>query len=482
MRDHFSESSIEDYVKFSKELATAVCPIKAMHKNVARIELREKTGKLLRRILMKIDEDGKECEQLSLPNSKVLPKNEASDRNIVDIYTFFRQSLSNLNEEDLRDLCNFRAQVFLILQIPSDTKIARSIVMGQGKGKNLETVDEYKGLVCFTSIDNESRQDETLDKWNELCDEVGRTTVEDACTLLAQIHLSRCVKQKGNEVDIFDDYLKSVLIEKEIDGATFFDKHVKPAAQILYKFRNGQMSVLGKNPVATPSLQFLASVSKIQVSAETELVALKLLMKHIELTDPNEKLLLEDQLKKLERIALWMLLAKPDKRMRQKRIFDVMANGDYRLTSDERSEIIENLEVLDFGANQRSIKIAKAILERIEEYEMNEIHQARVVTNVEALQIEHILPQKHVDILSWTESWTDECAQQWKHKLGNLALLNQKKNSEISNGPFEKKRHCLLESPYPRTQRAGKAQQWDPRTVEEFHKETIQWAIKVWQL
>eukprot|EP00956_Cyclotella_meneghiniana_P001734 scaffold1909_cov51-Cyclotella_meneghiniana.AAC.1 len=52
--------------------------------------------------------------------------------------------------------------------------------------------------------------------------------------------------------------------------------------------------------------------------------------------------------------------------------------------------------------------------------------------------------------------------------LGNLALINQKKNAKISNNnnPFEEKRNEFNVSPYPLTKRISKYDKWDEESVK----------------
>ena len=55
------------------------------------------------------------------------------------------------------------------------------------------------------------------------------------------------------------------------------------------------------------------------------------------------------------------------------------------------------------------------------------------------LQIEHILPERWYKNPDWKKNWTDEQAEFWLHKLGNLTLISGKKNAVASNDSFKKK-------------------------------------------
>lgn len=86
--------------------------------------------------------------------------------------------------------------------------------------------------------------------------------------------------------------------------------------------------------------------------------------------------------------------------------------------------------------------------------------------------IEHVLPQNVApDSVDWLEDWPDSSErEQWLHRIGNLALLNQKRNTKIGNKPFSTKRTLLRESPYPLTSAIGDVQHWHPADVEANHR------------
>eukprot|EP00956_Cyclotella_meneghiniana_P039339 scaffold170055_cov36-Cyclotella_meneghiniana.AAC.1 len=136
--------------------------------------------------------------------------------------------------------------------------MARNIVMGQSKGKNTEPVDIFKGLVCFNNINDDKDQDQVLKDWNSLADdEVGRSVLEEACVLVAQGRLGRLLRKDG-EVDIFENYLEKVIVEKVkknegYDGKAFFRENVKPAAKMLRQFYDSNVDLKKKDETA-PSL------------------------------------------------------------------------------------------------------------------------------------------------------------------------------------------------------------------------------------
>ena len=592
----------EEYELDAEEVSRAIYPIKPRLKSVSRIVLREKNNKILNHILSKTDETtGKRCKSLNLPprrgpsqpssktnGSKAQTKRRRSaspsssrklmvesDRLILEAYEYFLGRLDELApDKALKMLENFMTRIYVLVCIPSCTRIARSIVMGLGKGKNLEPVDEFKGMVCFNYIREEARQDETLDKWNMLCEDVGRNTVERACILLAQIELHAKLPKNG-EIDMMEDYLKVYMEQRQPlsrhdaigndidtfshDGAKFFDEKVVPTSKMLKLFHDGHLHLLHATSSTSspfsgqrhhlPSLSFLRGATQIATSKEIEIVVLDILLNWETTEDHKRKVAFQDVLRHVESVALWMMVAKPKLPLRVKRCFDIInylndvdadpaeVSADsskttsteaaeplspIELTNDEKSAVLSMLNEHDFGSTAANIKVAKLILERLNEYELIESSHGRVSPVQEStLQIEHILPQKyngqskkngvkvttrtgtkksnsidndgqHESVSSpavssessWIDIWDINDAEYYLHKLGNLVLLNQKVNAKISNGIYCKKRIHFDTSPYPLTRRISKKYKttWDINSLMNNQEYIINLSKQVWDL
>jgi hypothetical protein len=293
---------------------------------VNRIRLRDKHSYWLNLILSKKDVDGKITRRLQFPIPRHRKHLPPSDRLIVEAYDYFCKRIAELGPLHALEVLleNFMSKVYLLVCIPANTRIARNIVMGMGKGKNLEPVDEFKGMVCFNSIKDESRQDEVLDQFNRLCEQVGRHNVESSCVLFAQIYMRKPVQRNG-EVDLMEVFLKKYMEDNQCDGSYIFEEKIGPASRTLQEFRDGHIAlVVGKSVEEWPSLRFLLSACTTATAKEVELVVLYLLIHWQSTVDTNEKLKMQQQLRQLEGIALWMMVAKPKRAERLKRCFEIM--------------------------------------------------------------------------------------------------------------------------------------------------------------
>jgi Protein of unknown function (DUF1524) len=485
------------------EVSRAIFPIKPRLKSVGRIALREKNSRLLTHILTKCDDSERPCKTLDLPKSSSRKYVDKSDRLILEAYEYFLSRIDDLGPEKSLDMLeNFMSRVYILICIPSCTRIARNIVMGLGKGKNLEPVDEFKGMVCFNSIRDETVQDETLERWNKLCEELGRKTVESTCLLLAQIFLQKRLQRNG-EIDLMEDFLKYYMEQHSCDGSMFFDEKIVPVSKILKSFHDGQLTLVGSgvgksSPNQPPSLAFLRGATRLATSKEIELIVLDMLLRWQSARDQMEKLVIEQKLRKLESIALWMMLTKPKPAVRLKRCLDIIRqeNDDLSASSSTTASVPSPLELTteesvfvstmvyenEFGSNDAGIKMARLILERLNEFALIASSQGRVSPMESTLQVEHVLPRKYDTVDEWNHVWDASSAETWMHRLGNLALLNQKVNARISNGPFSNKKKNLNESPYPLTRQICQHIMWDPQSVQLQHDLVSSLAVSVWGL
>lgn len=302
--------------------------------------------------------------------------------------------------------------------------------------------------------------------------------------MVAQVGLQKG-RRKNWDVELLEEYLNLYMAEDGTDGKLFFEKKVQPAARALKEFRDGNVELNGKSE-GFPSLNFLRSATMISISKDIEIIILHFLLE-LKTPDEERRLELEKDLKKLESIALWMMLTKPKPKVRIQRCMDIInhvskSNPALELSTEEKREVLEVLDTTEFGAKPGETKKAKILLERLNEQCLVEQHQQRVEPMAKTLHLKHILPQSYNGVPTWRENWTAEHASEWMHRLGNLALLNQKKNAKIGNGPFEKKTSVFNASPYPLTNEISKLTEWDEISVARQHSRLLNLVINVFDL
>lgn len=155
-------------------------PRKVRKEDVKRITLRKRDNVLLEKILMGDEDDYVDYEDEVEENdttttatdtietpptstwSKLTPKQKShlltplsnANSRIYHNFVHLTKRISLLTtRERLRLLDYIVERVYLLVCIPETSRIARNIVMSQGrKGMDNEAVDDFKGLVCFRYV------------------------------------------------------------------------------------------------------------------------------------------------------------------------------------------------------------------------------------------------------------------------------------------------------------------------------------------
>jgi hypothetical protein len=95
-------------------------------------------------------------------------------------------------------------------------------------------------------------------------------------------------------------------------------------------------------------------------------------------------------------------------------------------------------------------------------------------------EIEHVLPQNPDN--SWSASFTKSTAKLLVDNIGNLTLLTEKMNQDVSNGPYAKKKEKFgLESRFRISRKlADENAVWTPDSIKKRTNEMAEWAMLRW--
>ena len=102
--------------------------------------------------------------------------------------------------------------------------------------------------------------------------------------------------------------------------------------------------------------------------------------------------------------------------------------------------------------------------------------KSQFIGNYSVISVEHVLPQIPSEDSQWKKWFTDEEIEAYKHKLGNLVLLNRRKNSSLSNLDFEKKKGKYFKgsiSTFPSINLIMQQQEWKKEDIENRTKDMI---------
>lgn len=103
------------------------------------------------------------------------------------------------------------------------------------------------------------------------------------------------------------------------------------------------------------------------------------------------------------------------------------------------------------------------------------------------ISLEHVLPQTPAIGSDWLANFSDDEREFWTHRLGNLVLLNRRKNSQARNYDFSKKKSKYFSvtsgaSVFVLTNEVIKYSDWTPGVVEARQNQLVSALIKEWEL
>lgn len=99
--------------------------------------------------------------------------------------------------------------------------------------------------------------------------------------------------------------------------------------------------------------------------------------------------------------------------------------------------------------------------------------------NVEAVNIEHIMPQTREP--HWKEIPAEQ-HESFVKRLGNLTLLDRVLNEKSGNLPFTEKAKAFAESNISMTREVANVVTWDTNAIDERQRQMAKLAIKAWPL
>ena len=123
-------------------------------------------------------------------------------------------------------------------------------------------------------------------------------------------------------------------------------------------------------------------------------------------------------------------------------------------------------------------KYAKYILLK---YDFLKSSNTALISNYRNISIEHILPQNPDENSQWQRDFTENEIEDLKHNLGNLILINGKKNTSLGNLDFIFKKERYLKKRidiFPSGKVFLQETEWEPQSIKDRQKEMINTLLK----
>lgn len=156
-------------------------------------------------------------------------------------------------------------------------------------------------------------------------------------------------------------------------------------------------------------------------------------------------------------------------------------------TAEELAKLMENVVHSDavFEANFQEARVsseplARYYLRALERQKKNESEPELVPNDEEeSINLEHILPENP------GSNWPNidpETASAHYRRLGNMVILQAKKNSMIGNSAFADKKEVLKDSTFLLTKEVAGNSNWGLKEINERQKQLAKLASKAWPL
>ena len=150
-------------------------------------------------------------------------------------------------------------------------------------------------------------------------------------------------------------------------------------------------------------------------------------------------------------------------------INDLLNSGIYV----KDAEFEQTFTYKEFVYNSRNNQIAKYILCKLEKFEYG------LTVDRDDTTLEHILPDNPDE--SW--KWDDSAIQQYKYRLGNMALLEKGKNSDLGNASYLEKKDVYSKSSIPSTKKIGDTvTEWSESIITTRQQKMAKIAKGIWQI
>lgn len=95
------------------------------------------------------------------------------------------------------------------------------------------------------------------------------------------------------------------------------------------------------------------------------------------------------------------------------------------------------------------------------------------------IDLEHILPEEPGD--NWPQ-FTEDDVKTYSRRIGNLALLLAKTNSDLKSSKFEPKKAAYKDSPYELTRMVARERRWTKDEIVAGQKRLSDYTLKAWPL
>ncbi|MGU3435049.1 DUF262 domain-containing protein [Actinomycetes bacterium M1A6_2h] len=399
-----------------------------------------------------------------------------SQRSILLIAKSFSDLLSTWNESRKLDLVQLIGQrtFLVVVTTPNLDSAYRIFSVMNDRGMNLSEPDIFKSKIIGLLPEFESKA--YADKWEDAEASLGKSDFRDLF-----LHIRLIFSKDRAKTTLLKEFPQHVLAKYLPQSPrSFVDDVVTPYSEAFEQMRDHNYSA----PVGADDVnQWFRRLDRLGDN-DWRPVALWAMVNH-----GDDSAWLNAFLRKLERLGASMLIRRLYTTPRVLRYAELLRDLDnslgldsprFDLSSGEKTETIEGLS----GDVYKHTKGRRYIMLRLDE---TLAQNQGVQYNHRLITVEHVLPQNPPVKSQWNRDFKPSDREVWTHKLANLVLLNQAKNSQAGNLDFDEKKRRYFASKQGVTTFAVTSQvlgskSWTPDTLRSRQAAVLAALTSEWNL
>ncbi|WP_160292503.1 DUF4357 domain-containing protein [Arthrobacter sp. SPG23] len=407
------------------------------------------------------------------------PRMDASEsqQRIFENFKHFHEELSSWSPEKRKQLAALLSKrtFLVVVSTPSTESAHRIFSVMNSRGLELSPADIFKSRV-IGSISDETARKQYASKWEQAEVNITRSSFADLF-----LHIRTIFVQERAKTSLLKEFQDLVLSKFLPDRATHF------VDTVLVPYSQAYEIVTGSSfPGRTRSVEINSALRRLNALNNKDWLPPALWAIHNQGDDED---FLADFFRRFERLAASMLIRREYATPRAQRYAELLrhlesGNGlesrALQLSEQEKSATLEALDGPIYGANP----VARYVLLRTDELLSGE---AGVSYNHTVITVEHVLPQRPAPESSWRRIFSDEERATLVNRLGNLVLLNQRKNSQAGNADFDLKKSTYFKtskgvSVFSVTTQVITQDRWDADTILQRQQALLCMLEKEWNL
>ena len=404
---------------------------------------------------------------LNIEIEKYIESNNTSISHMANAIREMKSFFSDKDDQDIENFCKFLGGKLVFIYVSTESKedAFRMFTILNNRGIPLTSADILKSM-NIGEVPNEEKN-KYAEKWEEIEGYLGK----DFNRFLSLIR-TILVKEKAN-LNLLDEFEKNIydkellrkgkdtidLIESYTD---IYNKTILEPKLTSYEYNN----LIAIMNIGLPSSDWIPPV--LFFAKKFGYDKLPDFLKKLEFKFTSDWL---SQYSSTERIKNMNEILKEIEKEGQ--------TVDGLLNNDELFKI--NEENLENALNRNDFyrkKYARYILLK---YEFLKSSNTALISNYKNISIEHILPQNPNENSQWRNDFIKDEIEDLKHNLGNLILINGKKNASLGNLDFTEKKEKYFKERidiFPSGKIFLQQSEWKPQSIKNRQEEVIKVLLK----